>query len=286
MADYPHPESLFSPAQLARLLAGPDRPVIVDCRFDLARPDAGGAAYQAGHIPRAWYAHLDHDLAGPRVPGSGRHPLPDPEGLARLFARWGVEPATQVVAYDDSGGAIAARLWWLLRWMGHRRVGLLDGGWAAWIAAGLPVSVDTPAPATGVFHGSPGQMPVADTAAIEAHLGDRRFLILDARSGPRYRGETEPLDPVAGHVPGAVNWPYQTALDAAGHFREPADIRAALQATLAGRANGDVVVMCGSGVTACHALFAMELAGLPGGRLYPGSWSEWIADPGRPVARA
>lgn len=285
MADDPCPKLLFSPAELAKLLAGPDWPVIVDCRFDLLDPDAGSVAYNVGHIPRAWYAHLDHDLAGPRVPGSGRHPLPDPESLARLFARWGVGSTTQVVAYDDSGGAIAARLWWLLRWMGHRHVGLLDGGWAAWTAAGLPVSVETPSPAKSVFHGRHGQMPVADTAAIAAHLGDSRFLVLDARAAPRYRGETEPLDPVAGHIPGAVNLPFQTALNAAGRFRESAEIRAALQSRLAGKATRDVIVMCGSGVTACHAIFAMELAGMPGGRLYPGSWSEWITDPGRPVAR-
>lgn len=279
---------LVSAATLHRLLAAGLPCVVVDCRFDLTRPEAGENAWRAGHIPGARHAHLDRDLAGPRMPGSGRHPLPDPQRLAGLFSAWGVGPGVQVVAYDDSGGTMAARLWWLLRWLGHDSVALLDGGWQSWLEAGLPVSTappPPPAPAEGCFQATVACMPVADTAAIERRLGDRRLLLLDVRAPARYRGEVEPIDPVAGHIPGAINRPFAWSLDEWGRFRSPETLAAEFRQLIAGRAMRDVVVSCGSGVTACHGLFALELAGLPGACLYPGSWSEWIADPRRPVEK-
>lgn len=277
---------LIQAATLQGLLGSDSSCVVVDCRFDLSRPEAGENAWRAGHIPGARYAHLDRDLAGPRLPGSGRHPLPDPPQLTALFSCWGIGAETQVVAYDDSGGAIAARLWWLLRWLGHAPVALLDGGWQAWLAAGLPVSATpAPAPAARDFHATAGCMPVADAAGIESRLGDPRLLLLDVRAPARYRGAVEPIDPVAGHIPGARNRPCSENLDERGCFRSPAALAAEFRQLIGGRAMSDVVVTCGSGVTACHGLFALELAGLPGARLYPGSWSEWIADPRRPVEK-
>lgn len=282
---------LIPAPMLHALLASDPSCVVVDCRFDLARPDAGENAWRAGHVPGARYAHLDRDLAGPRFPGSGRHPLPDIGQLTRLFSSWGISSGTpgsgtQVVAYDDSGGLIAARLWWLLRWLGHARVALLDGGWQAWLAARLPVaSTPSPAPVAGCFRATAGSMPVADTAGIERRLGDRHQLLLDVRTPARYRGEAEPIDPVAGHIPGALNRPCGVNLDERGCFRNPAVLSGEFRQLIAGRAMRDIVVTCGSGVTACHGLFALELAGLPGACLYPGSWSEWIADPRRPVEK-
>ena len=275
---------LVSAAELSRHLGAPDW-VVVDCRFNLARPDAGEAAYRTAHIPGSWYAHLDRDLASPPTPETGRHPLPKPEDLVRLFSRWGVGPSTRVVAYDDAGGAIAARLWWLLRWMGHRHAALLDGGMVAWKAAGLALSDELPAARTGAFQGTPGHMPVADVTELERRLGDSSLLLLDARAAARYHGREESIDPVAGHVPGAVSLPFKNNLEPDGRFRDGAKLRSALEPVVAGRRHEDVVAMCGSGVTACHDIFALELAGLTGVRLYPGSWSEWIRSPRRPVAR-
>lgn len=272
---------LLSAAQLA--VPADDR-VIVDCRFNLARPEAGEQAWRAGHIPGAWYAHLDRDLAGPVTPASGRHPLPAPAALAALFSRWGVGSTTLVVAYDEAGGAIAARLWWLLRWMGHRRAALLDGGLGAWLAQGLPLSTTAPQPGPGRFAGTPGQMPTCDAREITAGLRDRSLALLDARAPSRYLGRDEALDPVAGHVPGALNAPYQHNLGADGRFLDPAGLRTALSGPA--QAARQVAAMCGSGVTACHLIFALERAGLGTASLYPGSWSEWIRDPARPVATA
>jgi thiosulfate/3-mercaptopyruvate sulfurtransferase len=280
----PENDLLVSVEELSRNLGSPDW-VIVDCRFNLARPDAGEAAYRKAHIPGAHYAHLDRDLASRPTAASGRHPLPDPEALRRLFSRWGVTPSTHVVAYDDAGGAIAARLWWLLRWMGHARAALLDGGFPAWQAAGLSLSDEPPVSRPAQFRGSPGHMPTADTDELERRLGDSRLLLLDARARPRYLGREEPIDPVAGHVPGAVNLPFQNSLETDGRFRDADELRSTLEPLLAGRPREEVVAMCGSGVTACHDIFALELAGLSGVRLYPGSWSEWIRSPTRPVAR-
>jgi len=278
---------LISAPDLADGLQGQkDHPrwVVVDCRFNLVRPEAGRAAYRQGHIPGAWYADLDQDLSGPRGPDTGRHPLPDPERLRTFLGSIGITPGVRVVAYDEGGGALAARLWWLLRWMGHRNVGLLDGGLAAWQNAGLPLSQALPDPQPGHFKGAGGQMPVMDTQAILTALDAGSIRLLDVRAEERFRGLVEPIDPVAGHVPGAMNLPFTGNLDANQRFQSPGQLAERYGAVLEGRPAGSVVFMCGSGVTACHGVFALELAGTPGSVLYPGSWSEWIRSPDRPVA--
>lgn len=270
---------------LADALAGTAPPVVIDCRFSLADTSAGALAYAESHVPGAHYAHLDHDLSGPHdALGAGRHPWPPEAVLAAFCARAGIVPGRRVVAYDDGDGAFAARLWWLLRVAGHRDVAVLDGGWAAWRAAGLAESgepVATAAPA------SPWQPEfdrawLVDADGVSRHLAQGGLLI-DARATPRFRGEVEPIDARAGHVPGAVSRPYGDNL-VEGRF-ESADVLAhAFDALLGDRAPVDVVVMCGSGVTACHHLLAMAHADRPGARLYTGSWSGWIEDPARQVA--
>jgi thiosulfate/3-mercaptopyruvate sulfurtransferase len=258
--------------------------IVVDCRFSLQDPAAGRAAYERGHLPGARYADLDRDLSRRPQASEGRHPLPDPAVFAATLGAWGVTPTDTVVAYDEGGGAIAARLWWLLRWIGHPRAQVLDGGLAAWSAAGLPLDTAPP-------HWQPTRYPgprsVADarvvaTADVSARqaAGD---VVVDARGAPRYRGEQEPIDPVAGHVPGALNWPFANNLTPSGTFRPAAELRRDLVALLGGREPHQVIAMCGSGVTACHLLLAMSVAGLPDGKLFAGSWSEWIRDPKRPV---
>jgi thiosulfate/3-mercaptopyruvate sulfurtransferase len=264
--------------------------VSLDCRFELARPDWGVAAWTAGHIPHALYAHLDRDLSGPRSARSGRHPLPDPAALAATFGRFGIDGGVQVVAYDQGPGTYAARAWWLLRWLGHARVAVLDGGFAAWERARLPVSTAPAARPPRRFEARPGSGGVVTTEAIAAALAAGALargepLLVDARGADRFAGENETIDPVAGHIPGAHNHPYAGNLDARGHFLPGADLRRAWTATLRGRPPAAVVAMCGSGVTACHNLLALEVAGLAGAQLYPGSWSEWIRDPARAVAR-
>lgn len=283
---------LVSSAQLAGWLgltpgeaASHPAVVPVDCRFNLMKPDAGRAAWQAGHIPGAWFADLDQDLAAPRTADSGRHPLPDPARLRELFSRFGIGPDTPVVVYDEGGGALAARLWWLLRWMGHARVSLLDGGLGAWERAGLPVTTEVPAARPARFAGQPGHMPTVDVATLAGRLGRGDLRLLDARAPERFHGRTEPIDPVGGHVPGAVNAPFGGNLGADGRFRPAAELAARYRELTGGRPASDVVCMCGSGVTACHAILALEIAGLPRATLYPGSWSEWIRAPDRPVAR-
>lgn len=263
--------------------------IVVDCRFDLSRPLAGEEAYRAGHVPGAWYAHLDRDLSSPRTAMSGRHPLPSPGTIQQLLRRWGAAPRIPIVVYDDAGGAIAARLWWLLRWIGHDDVALLDGGWQAWVAAGLPVGVGNPVSGggqSGMAGYGGGCMPVIGADEIERRLADRSLLLLDVRARSRFLGEAEPIDPVAGHVPGALNHPFHNHLSESGRFRPPEAIAAEYGRILQGRPVNEVAVMCGSGVTACHGLFALELAGMPGASLYAGSWSEWISGGHRPVARA
>jgi thiosulfate/3-mercaptopyruvate sulfurtransferase len=257
---------------------------IVDCRFDLGDPDAGVVLYRRGHVPGAVYAHLDNDLSGPRAPWTGRHPLPDPEALAATLGRLGIGAGVQVVAYDDSGGIYAARLWWLLRWLGHEAVAVLDGGLAAWRAAGLPLSTDEAAPAARRFEAAPRPAAHVSADEVAALLARHACLLLDARSAERYEGRVEPLDPQAGHVPGASHHHYARNLGADGRFKPPATLRAEFERLLAGRPPAAIVSMCGSGVTACHTLLALEVAGLAGARLYPGSWSEWCRDPARPVA--
>jgi thiosulfate/3-mercaptopyruvate sulfurtransferase len=274
---------LIDAAELARHLGDEDW-LSIDCRFDLARPAWGAQAFAAGHIPGALYAHLDHELSGPRTAASGRHPLPDPVALAATFGRFGIDARVQVVAYDQGPGVYAARLWWLLRWLGHERVAVLDGGLAAWRAAGLPLVTEVPAPAPRRFVPRPSAEAHASADELAALLARGECLLLDARATERFEGRVEPLDPKAGHVPGARNHPYLRNLGADGRFLDAAALRALLLPLLAGRPSSELISMCGSGVTACHTLLALEIAGLAGARLYPGSWSEWCRDPGRPVA--
>lgn len=257
----------------------------VDCRFDLANPQAGEAAWREAHIPGAVYAHLERDLSAPIEAHTGRHPLPDPERLAEKFGAFGIGTGTQVVAYDASGGAMAARLWWLLRWLGHERVAVLNGGWQAWVAAGFDVENVNPAVQPATFARRP---PLLETVSSEQMLravnGEADWRAVDARAAERFRGDIEPIDIVAGHIPGAINRPFSQNLDASGRFLAPEILRERFSGVAAGRADR-VAHYCGSGVTACHNLLAMEYAGLSGSRLYAGSWSEWIRDASRPVGK-
>ena len=275
--------TLIEPAELARHLGDP-RWVIVDCRFDLANPNAGREQFRSGHIPGARYAHLNEDLSGPITPHSGRHPLPRPEEFARRLGAWGIDARSQVVAYDDAAGAIAARLWWMLRWVGHEAAAVVNGGLKAWLAAGLPLDVEEPrvTPATYVARPRPEEALTVDE--VVSALADRSIVLVDARSADRFAGQNETIDPVAGHVPGARSHPFMSNLDAERRFLPAHVLRERWSKTL-GTASADrVVTMCGSGVTACHHLLALQVAGLAGARLYPGSWSEWIRDDTRPTA--
>lgn len=279
-----HYGTIVSADQLRAMLDDPEL-VIFDCRHDLMKPEAGAAAYAASHIPRARFAHSDKDLSGPKNGKTGRHPLPDP----RVFANWlgsnGVDATKQVVAYDSAGGASATRLWWMLRWLGHDRVAVLDGGWEGWVAAGHPTTDRIPSVQAAMFTPAPRQNVHVDVDYLVAHLGDAQVVVLDARAPERYRGETEPIDPVAGHIPGARNRLYKSNLDADGRFKSADVLRSEFLALLGSARPEHLVHQCGSGVSACHNILAMEIAGLPGSRLYPGSWSEWCADPSRPVER-
>jgi thiosulfate/3-mercaptopyruvate sulfurtransferase len=273
---------LVDPAAAAAAIAAGAR--AVDCRFDLADPGAGRRQYLDGHLPGAVYAHLDQHLSDLSKAGRGRHPLPDAADFSRHLSRWGIAPGTRVIAYDQAQSAFAARLWWMLRAAGHVNVVVLDGGLDAWHRAGLPLEVvpTLPAPARRQVAFDPALAVDADE--VDRLRQDPACLLLDARPGPRFRGEVEPLDPVAGHVPGAVNRPVADNLEADGRFKPAATLRAEFDTLLAGRPPSAMVSMCGSGVTACHTLLAMAAAGLEGARLYPGSWSEWCGQPGRAVA--
>lgn len=256
--------------------------VIVDCRFSLLDPNAGEHAYLTSHLPGAAYAHLERDLSDMSPHGDGRHPWPPADMFTTKLSRWGIEPTTQVVAYDDGDGAYAARLWFLLRMLGHEKVAVLDGGWARWTALGLPVSSASRAPSASHYRAVYDLSRLFDAGAVQAHL-DNGGMLVDARGASRFRGDEEPLDRIAGHVLGAVNRPYALNL-ADGRFKPPMQLADEYRALLGEHAPDQVVVMCGSGVTACHNLLAMERAGLKGAILYTGSWSGWIADPSRPVA--
>jgi thiosulfate/3-mercaptopyruvate sulfurtransferase len=258
--------------------------VILDCRFTLTDTEAGRQAYMKAHIPGARYVHLDEDLSAPITDTTGRHPLPDPHTLAEKLCGWGIGVNKQVVVYDDSYGAMAVRLWWMMRWLGHPGVALLDGGYPKWVREKHPVDADIPTPrkAACACLPEPTQIVGADEIMHASRTGEQ--LILDARPDRRFSGEFEPLDPIAGHVPNAINWPFDENLDMDGTFLPPEALRENYQALLKGKPAWQVLHMCGSGVTACHNILAMEIAGLPGSRLYPGSWSEWISDPARPVA--
>lgn len=257
---------------------------VFDCRHLLSDVDYGESAYAEGHLPGAFFLHLDRDLSGPMTGTNGRHPLPDPRGFARKLGAAGVSATTQVVAYDDAGGMMAARLWWLLRWIGHERVALLDGGIGQWVNEGRALSRDVPQAAHADLDVNLHDW-VVTTDDVLANLDRQSFCVIDARGPDRFRGENETIDPVGGHIPGARNRFFRDNLDADGCFRPAAELRREYLALLAGIEPQQVVMQCGSGVTACHNLLAMEIAGLHGARLYAGSWSEWCSDPARPVAR-
>jgi thiosulfate/3-mercaptopyruvate sulfurtransferase len=276
--------TLIEPGQVAPHLDDDDW-VVFDCRFDLADPGKGRRDYQASHVPGSRYADLDEQLSGAIVPGSGRHPLPDPQVFIDWLASQGVSNDSQVVVYDDAEGAFAARLWWMLKhWLGHQACALLHGGWTSWRAEGLPTTSEQHQAVPGSLVARARDDALIGTDELAEAMAAERIRLLDARMPPRFRGELEPLDPVAGHVPGAVNLPFPVNL-VDGRFDAADSLRARYLAALESMSPEHAVCMCGSGVTACHNLLAMELAGLPGGRLYVGSWSAWCSDPARPVAR-
>jgi thiosulfate/3-mercaptopyruvate sulfurtransferase len=272
---------LIDTAAVAAFLGDP-RIAIVDCRFDLANPAAGEADYARRHIPGAIYAHLDRDLSGPKTGTNGRHPLPAIDALADTLGRLGIDNDTQVIAYDQDTGMFASRLWWLLRWVGHDAAAVLDGGFARWVAEGRPTEEATREANRRTFIPHPRTGMTVSAAEVQTLIGSPAHRIVDARAPERYRGEVEPIDPVAGHIPGAVNHFFQNNLEG-GAFKPPDSLRAALQRSIGDVSAENVVCYCGSGVTACHNILALEHAGLHGARLYPGSWSEWVADPKRPV---
>ena len=258
--------------------------VVCDCRHDLVDTAAGRHAYSESHIPGARFVHLDQDLSAPMTGRNGRHPLPDPERFARRVGELGIGNSSQVVAYDASGGYYAARMWWMLRWLGHDAVAVLDGGWDAWRKAGLPTTEAIPNIEPARFVRGTSLVLAATASEIANGLATGQRRLLDARSPDRYRGENETLDPVAGHIPGAVNRFFRLNLVADGGFKPPSALRQEFNAVKGTGAPSDLIHYCGSGVTACHNLLAMEVAGLSGSRLYPGSWSEWCSEPSRPVA--
>lgn len=276
--------TLIDPSALATHVSDPDW-VIVDCRFDLTDPAKGEQQYLDGHIPGARYAHLDRDLSGAKTGRNGRHPLPTPAEMTERFGALGITPGRQVVAYDADTGMYAARLWWMLHYMGHDRVAVLDGGLARWVREGHPVrdGKETASPAT--FVGAPRDGWRLTVDEVESHLGDPGRLLVDARTNDRYHGIGETLDKTGGHIPGAANFFWQDNLGADKTFKPADELKAQWERFLAGRPTTDVVMYCGSGVTACVNLLAIERAGLQGARLFAGSWSEWSQDPSRPVEK-
>jgi len=259
---------------------------LFDCRFVLNQPQEGERRYRTSHIPGAHYLHLDRDLAGPVTPESGRHPLPVPEILAEKLRKTSVSDTRQIVAYDDAGGVFSARLWWLLRWLGHPQVAVLDGGIDKWLKENRPVNQDLSVVVPdGDFQPRPDDRRWVDSDFVATRSKQHGGWLLDARASSRFRGDEEPIDPVAGHVPGAVNLPFTGNVNSDGYFKSPGALKQRFEAALGGISPGDSVCMCGSGVTACHNLLAMEVAGLRGSRLYAGSWSEWIRNPSHPIER-
>lgn len=275
---------LITASELADGLSGPGW-LVADCRFELGKPEAGLAAWRAGHIPGSVHVDLERDLSVQVTPTSGRHPLPSASTFASTLGRLGVGNDTRVVCYDAGSGAFAARLWWMLRWVGHDAVTVLDGGFAAWVAEGRPVSTGSaPARPAATFAPRPRPGMVLDVDGVLRALADGGTLV-DLRGAERFRGDVEPIDAVAGHVPGAVNLPYADNLGPDGRFRAAGEIAELWRARAGSKPGRAPICMCGSGVTACQGLLALEAAGIRGGRLYAGSWSEWIRDPSRPVAR-
>lgn len=277
--------NLIDPTVLLQNLRREDW-IVMDVRHDLMHPDAGALAWAEGHIPGSVHLDLDAVLSGAKTGSNGRHPLPDRQELTHRLEEAGVGSGTQVVACDAHGGMFAARLWWLLRWLGHDAVAVLDGGIPAWVLAGGEITTDiAPGWPRGSLASRPSLVETVTAVEVESSLGRNASLVVDARSPDRFRGENETLDPVGGHIPGAVNRFFRDNLAADGRFKEPEVLRAELELLLGGRTAEQAMMQCGSGVTACHNLLAMEIAGLPGASLYPGSWSEWCSDPRRPVAR-
>jgi thiosulfate/3-mercaptopyruvate sulfurtransferase len=276
--------TLIEAGELAERLDEPDT-VLIDCRHSLADTALGERQYRTGHIRGAHFMHLDHDLSGPMTGTNGRHPLPDPQAMAERFGRLGIGPGVQVVACDEANAMVAVRVWWLLNWLGHPEVAVLNGGLAAWTAAGLPVNTDPPAEAVPRSW-TPGlSLPTVDAAQVLDRLASAGMSLLDARSADRFRGENETIDPVAGHIPGSLNRPWADNLAAESRFKPARRLREEFLAVLAGRDPRSVVHLCGSGVSAAHNILAMRIAGFEGAEtLYPGSWSEWCSDPARPVA--
>jgi thiosulfate/3-mercaptopyruvate sulfurtransferase len=279
-----HWTTLVEAEELAPLLGHP-RLALIDARVALADPTQGEREYHAGHLPDAVYAHLGRDLSDHRRQGHGRHPLPEAKDFCARLGGWGITPEHQVVVYDARDGTMAAsRAWFMLRLLGHKRVAVLDGGYARWVQLGLPVSTDIVRPLPGQYEASFDLARIVETAELLNPADPQAPLLIDARAAERFRGDVEPLDRVAGHVPGAVNRPLGLNLQGDGRFRPVAELAEAYRILLDGRAPERVALMCGSGVTACHNLLAMEHAGLRGARLYADSWSGWISDPSRPVA--
>lgn len=274
--------TLISVADLARQLGDPGL-VVFDCRHDLINKTIGSESYAKSHIPGAHFAHVDRDLAGPLTGSNGRHPLPDRDAFIAWLGRMGVTRQTQVVGYDSGGGMYGARLWWMLKhWLGHEKVAVLDGGWDAWVKTGHPVTADVPKPSPATYEA--GTAPGAvDVNYVLAHLGKPDMRVIDARAADRFRGQNETIDPVGGHIPGAVNRFFRENLDPMGFFKPAADLRAAFEPLVQGVTLDQVVHQCGSGISAAHNILAMEVAGMRGTKLYPGSWSEWCADPARPI---
>jgi thiosulfate/3-mercaptopyruvate sulfurtransferase len=258
--------------------------IVCDCRHDLANYEAGRNGYAKSHIPGARFLHLDEDLSGPKTGVNGRHPLPHPITFTLRLAALGIDNSNQIVAYDSSGGVYASRLWWMLRWVGHSKAAVLDGGFDAWVKAGQRVSTEFPAIIPATYTPNPNAQLAASANEVAANLDHKKLRVLDARSADRFRGENETLDPVAGHIPGAINRFFKNNLADDGCFKSATTLKNEFASTLSAHASASVVHQCGSGVTACHNLLAMEIAGLNGSRLYPGSWSEWVSDRKRPVA--
>ncbi|MEM8511529.1 thiosulfate/3-mercaptopyruvate sulfurtransferase [Massilia sp. MP_M2] len=279
-------QTLISAADLAAHIDDPAW-VVVDCRHDLMNMAAGRAGYAGGHLPGAVFADIETVLSGVKTGADGmfrgRHPLPDKETLVEALRGFGIDDATQVVAYDAHGGMFAARLWWLLRWLGHEAVAVLDGGMAAWEAAGQPLTTEVRTRPHGAVSIRAPFVPTVTVAEVLDNLQSGQRIVIDARAADRYRGENETMDPVGGHIPGAKNRFFKENLGPDGRFKDAAQLREEFGALLDDPAAA--IMQCGSGVTACHNLLALEVAGLPGAALYPGSWSEWVADPARPVVK-
>ena len=277
-------KTIISKTELAEILNS-ENLVIIDCRFSLVDTDGGRKEHAESHIPSAQYAHLDDDLSSPIIPGkTGRHPLPTIEKLTETFSNWGIDDSVQVVAYDQGHGGIAARLWWLLNWLGHENVAVLDGGWAGWTKADLPTSSEKNEPQKRNFIPQIDNTKQVPIDFVDAIRNDSEFCLIDSRTAARYRGENEPIDPIAGHIPGAISAPFPENLDETGHFLSKEKLRERFENLKKETPSDETVFYCGSGVTACHNLLALKHAELGDAKLFVGSWSGWIADGNRPIA--